>query len=107
MFGWENGKLKPFIDGYSVYETAADELFERLKEKNNGEILDDELGYSYSFLEISIGIYRRTLPSDIDQMIDELNAEGLPTENVEWLEQDKLRANYWETIGMGVKNYFS
>jgi len=51
------GKLKPEIYGASAFDTDASVLYELLKDKNNGDIDDNENGYSYRFLNISVGVY--------------------------------------------------
>ena len=43
-----DGKLKPTIYGVSAFDVNAAELVDVLKANNNGEICDDENGYSYS-----------------------------------------------------------
>ena len=42
------------IYGKPVFESNADELFEILRQHNNGEIDDSENGYSYGFIETSV-----------------------------------------------------
>ena len=59
-----DGKLKPTIYGVSAFDVNAAELVDVLKANNNGEICDDENGYSYSFSNISIGVYREALPDE-------------------------------------------
>ena len=44
------------IYGKPVFESNADELFEILKQHNNGEIDDSENGHSYGFIETSVGV---------------------------------------------------
>lgn len=60
-----DGMLKPTIYGISAFETQANDLFEVLKEQNNGIIDDTERGYSYQFQNISVGVYREAVPEEI------------------------------------------
>ncbi len=101
-----DGSLRPEIYGVSVFDTAADELIELLKQKNGEDIEDAEQGYSYSFLNISIGVYREIRPSDVLEMIEEMKADSIPTEDNEDLIADMCRANHWATIGAGIAGYY-
>lgn len=99
--------LRPIIYGVSAFDAPADELTELLRQKNGGEIEDSERGYSYEFPNISVGVYREILPSDVMDMIEEMKAGSIPTEGNKDIERDMRRANHWETIGMGVAGYYS
>lgn len=107
FLGGSDSLLKPIIYGVSAFDAPANELTELLAEKNQGKIDDSEDGYSYAFMEISVGIYRELIPADIEEMIEEMREDGIPIENNEDLERDKMKANHWQTIGMGVENYYS
>ena len=72
---------------------------------NNGEINDNENGYSYGFLNISVGIFRERTPEDVREMIEEAEEEGEELEQ-EDLEYEKRKAEHWATIGIGVKGYY-
>lgn len=106
FLGGSEGYLQPIICGVSAFGTDAEELVELLKQKNDGEITDTEQGYSYSFSNISVGVYREIRPSDILEMIEEMKADGIPTEDNEDLAADMRRANHWATIGVGVAGYY-
>lgn len=106
FLGGIEGVLQPEIYGVSVFEANADELIELLKQKNNGETDDTEQGYSYSFFNISVGVYREIRPTDVLEMIEEMKADGIPTEDNEDLAADMRRANHWATIGVGVAGYY-
>ncbi len=73
------GTLKPFIYGISAFDTDMDELVTVLSEHNNDRIDDSEID-SYGFLGISVGI---------------------------WKSDDDDEEDYWTTIGIGIKNYYS
>ena len=86
------------VYGVSAFDTDADELTDLLLQKNNGEVVDTEQGYSYAFPNISVGIYRELRPSDLAEMIEEMKADGIATENNEDLENDMRKAKHWSTI---------
>lgn len=106
FLGGVDGILQPTIYGISAFEACADELVEVLKDKNNGIINDTEQGYSYSFLNISVGVYREIRPSDVLEMIEEMEADGISMVDNEDIIADIRRANHWATIGVGIKGYY-
>ncbi len=105
FLGGLDGKLKPAIYGVSVFDTNAAELVAVLKKNNNGEICDDENGYSYQFSNISIGVYREAIPDEITEMIEEAKNDGNPMSD-EDIQYEMKRANYWATIGCGAVGYY-
>ncbi|MBO5055590.1 MAG: hypothetical protein J5988_03590 [Eubacterium sp.] len=105
FLGGIDGKLQPEVYGVKAFEARADELFNILKMNNNGEINDNENGYSYGFLNISVGIFRERTPEDVREMIEEAEEEGEELEQ-EDLEYEKRKAEHWATIGIGVKGYY-
>ncbi len=106
FLGGAEGLLQPTIYGMSVFGTDAEKVAELLKQKNGGKIIDPEQGYSYSFSNISIGVYREIRPADVMEMMEEMKADGIPTEDNEDLAADMRRANHWATIGVGVAGYY-
>lgn len=66
FLGGTDGALQPTIYGVPAFGTDADGLYKLLAEKNGGDINDSENGYSYAFLNISVGVYRESIPSDIE-----------------------------------------
>ncbi len=66
FLGGTDGALQPTIYGVTAFGTDADGLYKLLAEKNGGDINDSENGYSYAFLNISVGVYRESIPSDIE-----------------------------------------
>jgi len=105
FLGGIGGSLKPTIYGVSAFDTNADELLELLKQQNAGEVDDCENGYSYAFLNISVGVYREAIPESVSEMIEEAKAFGNPMTDDE-IEYEMKRANHWATIGIGVKGYY-
>lgn len=106
FLGGLEGTLQPTVYGLPAFQTGADELIEELTRHNDGPVDDSEQGYSYAFLNISVGVYRSILPQDVQEMIAEMEADGIPTLNNPDLERDKLRAEHWETIGIGLSGYY-
>lgn len=100
-----DGMLKPTIYGISAFEAQANTLYEVLKEKNNGTIIDVENGYSYSFQNISVGVYREAVPNEIEEMVEEAASYGNPMTDEE-IQYEMKRANHWSTIGIGIANYY-
>ena len=105
FLGGIDGILQPVIYGVSSFQTKAEDIFNILFEINHGDIDDNENGYSYSFLNISVGVYRSSIPEDVQEMIEEAAADGVPIDEEE-LEYEMKKANYWETIGIGIENYY-
>lgn len=106
FLGGLEGRLQPTIYGLPAFQTGAGELIEELTRRNNGPVDNHEQGYSYAFLNISVGVYRSILPKDVQEMIAEMEADGIPTLNNPNLELDKRRAEHWETIGIGLSGYY-
>ena len=106
FLGGIDGSVHPVIYGVSAFDTPADELADLLRQKNGGEIDDSEKGYSFAFLNISVGIYRERLLSDVMEMIEEMKADGIPTEDNEDVAEEMRKANHWASIGVGVAGYY-
>lgn len=106
FLGGVEGSLKPVIFNISAFDINADVLVEILKSNNDGDINDEEQGYSYAFLNISVGIYRESTPTNILEMIEEMKANGVSIEDNEDLEFEKKKAEHWATIGIGVDGYY-
>ena len=85
------------IYGVSAFDVNAAELVDVLKANNNGEICDDENGYSYSFSNISIGVYREALPDEIEEMIEEAKSDGSPMSDDD-IQYEMKRANHWAML---------
>ncbi|MBQ8646993.1 MAG: hypothetical protein IJ484_02490, partial [Oscillospiraceae bacterium] len=100
------GALRPVICGVSAFDTDADVLADLLLEHSGGEVIDEERGYSLQFPAIGIGVYRETTPADVQQMIGEMQADGIPTEDNEDVAAELRRASRWATLGAGVAGYY-
>lgn len=106
FLGGIDGSLRPVIYGVSAFDTPADELADLLRQRNDGEVNDTERGYSLAFMNISVGVYREILPSDVMELIEEMKANGISTEDNEDIAKDIRKANHWATIGIGVAGYY-
>jgi len=107
FLGGINGSLHPNIYGVSAFDTPAKELIGLLRQKNDGEVDDSEQGYSFAFLNISVGVHRETKPSDVIEMIEDMKANSISTENNEDIETEMRNANHWSTIGIGIAGYYN
>lgn len=105
FLGGMNGNIQPQIYGVNAFQIEADDLYKILRNKNNGDINDNENGYSFNFLGISVGIYRECTPEDVQEMIRESRAEGEPMD-LEEIECETRKANHWAAIGIGVMGYY-
>ena len=85
FLGGIDGSLHPVIYGVSAFDSPADAL---------------------AFLHISVGVYRETRPSDVLEMIEEMKADGIPTEDNEDIAAEMRKANHWTTIGAGAAGYY-
>lgn len=106
FLGGIDGVLHPSIYGVSAFDAPADELAMLLKEKNGGQIHDSEAEYSRAYLNISIGVYRETIPTDVIAMIEEMKADGVTVENNEDVQAEQRKANHWAAIGVGAVGYY-
>ena len=106
FLGGLEGTLQPTVYGLPAFQTGADELIEELTRHNDGPVDDSEQGYSYAFLNISVGVYRSILPQDVQELIAEMEENGIPTRGNPDVERDRRRAEHWETIGIGLSGYY-
>ncbi len=104
FLGGIDGNLQPVIYGKPAFETRADDIVSILTDKNGNEIDDRENGYSYAFLNISVGIYRPITPKGVEEDIEEMKSDG--EYDAEYAEEEMRKASHWATIGIGVKDYY-
>ncbi|MDE6780213.1 MAG: hypothetical protein K2J40_01955 [Ruminococcus sp.] len=106
LLGGMDGVLQPEIYGINPFAESTDKVYEILAQHNNGDIDDRENGYSYAFVETDIGIYRPSIPEDVDIMAENCRQAGEPLSAEEY-EYEYRHANYWSTIGIGGKGYYN
>lgn len=105
FLGSIDGELQPMIYDVPAFQSKADTLYNILREENRGDIDDSEDGYSYGFLNISVGVYRSSIPKDVEEMIKEADEAGEPMDAGD-IEEERRKADYWSTIGIGIKDYY-
>lgn len=105
FLGGIDGNIQPVIYGVYAFESEADDLFHILREKNHGDISDQENGYSYRFLNISVGVFRPLIPEAVKDMIEEADEDGYPMDEEE-IKCELRKAAHWATIGIGIANYY-
>lgn len=98
--------LRPEIYGADAFSMQADELASILTQKNGEEPIDNENGYSYAFPNIGIGIYRESIPNNVEEMAREAVKEGNPLSEEDY-QHELSRAIHWATIGLGDRNYYA
>ena len=104
LLGGPDGKLQPVVFGLEAFQAEPETVVELLKEKNGGEFVDTEKGYSYAFKKLSVGLYRESIPENVTEMIEEAEAGGHPL-SAEDIEYEKRRT-HWATIGVGAEGYY-
>ena len=57
-------------------------------------------------MNLSIGIYREMTPRDVEEMIAEMKAHGIPTEQNPNLEADKEKSLHFATGDAGACGYY-
>ena len=104
LLGGPDGMLQPVIFGVEAFREPPEAVAELLKEKNGGDFLDTEKGYSYAFKKLSVGLYRESIPENVAEMIEEAEADGHPLseEDVEY----EKRRTHWAAIGVGIEGYY-
>ena len=93
------------IYGENIAKSGADRILQILTEKNHGK-MENENGYSYTFFNLSVGVYREITPDDYKELIEEMRANGDPVESNPDVEADFWKSTHWATIGIGTSNYY-
>lgn len=106
FLGGIDGRLHPEIDGADVFSMQADELTAILRQKNGGNGIDNENGYSYAFQNIGVGIYRELIPGDVEELTQEAAKEGNPLSEEDY-HSELSKAIHWATIGLGGRSYYT
>ncbi len=105
FLGGEQGELSPELYGCSVFYTNAEELIGLLGQY--GEVVDEDGGYTMTIPTISIGLYREVTPADVETLSREVAQINMTTLGHVNLAAEQARAARWETIGIGIENYYS
>lgn len=67
---------------------------------------DSEAAYCYAFHESAVGIFRDSCESDVNEMIEEMTANGENPENENWVVDGKQKAKYFWTVGIDRLDYY-
>jgi len=105
FLGGTGGTLQPELYGAPLFRTDAEELLELLA--GHGTPTDLDGGYTVTVPEIGLGLYREITPADVDAMVEEMARMDVTTLGHVNLEEECRRANHWDTIGIGTKDYYS
>lgn len=100
-----NGNVQPVIYETKAFLILADELYSILKDRNSGNLIDREGGYSIAFPNIGIGIFRESTPNDVVDLISEMKALGIDTSDNPDVEEQQMKASYWATISLASADY--
>ena len=106
FLGGREGKIQPIIYGCPAFSVKADELLAVLTRENSGSVVDNEGGYSYTFPNIEVGIYREMLPQEVAYMRQQAEEEGKEIDEQEY-DRQMSRAMYWSTLGVGKRGYYN
>lgn len=99
-------KTEVEIYGINPFKTLSSQLIQILTDKNHGVIDKTEEPYCYAFINSSIGVFRESCEDDIEEMISEMKELGTYEENKDQILEDKKKAKFFWTIGIGKKNYY-
>lgn len=105
FLGGYTGNIQPIIYGIQAFQVNADELYHILANHNTGNIIDDEHGYSFSFPNIGIGIYRESIPNNVTDLIREMEKLGINIEGNPNVKEEQLKSSHWATISVASSNY--
>ena len=99
-------RIQLTLYGIDPFRIGADNLVEILSAKNAGEIDDREAGYSYGFVNISVGISRDIMEKDAEELIAEKKESGDYEYDRTWLEEELDKSRNFSTIGIGKVGYY-
>ncbi len=101
-----DGALRPTIDGIPVFETSADRFSDCLRQKNHGKSQVLENGHTVIFSGLGIGLYRERTPHEVAEYIEDCKAHNIPVDDNEDILEEKRKAEFFATIGMGIYGYY-
>lgn len=106
FLGGMQGKIQPIIFDVQAFQKEANDLYHILKEKNVGDIVDTEDGYSYAFPNIGIGVYREQIPGNLSEFIRDVQESGEDIMENPNIKEEQLTATHWATIAVALQNYW-
>ena len=106
--GVEDNLLQPYVFGESAFDVHASALFLMLEEKNGARAVSSDEGYSFTFENLGVRIYRDYTPADVENYAAELKAAGIDPNGLDvdsmeaWqeLNDQKQLSEHWSTIGI-------
>ena len=103
-----NDEYELEIYGVNPFTLKANELQELLNQMNADAIVGKKQApLSYVFVGISTAIYRDASEQDILVSIEEAKQDGTYEEDKEWLDEELEKYSYFQTIGIGCKDYYT
>ena len=95
------------IYGVDPFKEGAERLIELLTIYNAGKIDESEAPHSYAFENISVGVWRQSVPSDIQELIDDKKEDNTYEIDKAWVNEELEKSNHFWTIGIGKKGYYN
>jgi hypothetical protein len=95
------------IYGVDPFKESAERLIELLTIYNAGKIDESEAPHSYAFEKISVGIWRQSVPSDIQELIEEKKGDNTYEIDKAWVNEELEKSKHFWTIGIGRKGYYN
>jgi len=100
-------RIQLSLYGIDPFQVGADNLVALLSERNAGPVDDSGAGYCYSFLNISVGIWRQGTEEDLQEWVEEKKENGEYEIDRTWIEEEVAKSkNFW-TIGIGKPGYYT
>jgi catechol 2,3-dioxygenase-like lactoylglutathione lyase family enzyme len=87
------------------FKIDAEDLIKLLLTQNDGKVNDLEAPHCYGFSEIGVGIWRQSIPTDIEPWIQEKKAKGEYEVDKNWLDAELEKSKHFWTVGLGRKEY--
>ena len=81
--------------GHIALGQSQTELIQLLTEKNNGHVDPSEANHCFTFLNISVGIWRQYTEQDVMENITEMKKNNEYLENQDWLLADLDKAKHF------------
>lgn len=110
LYGGFDSKCRVLCYDFDVFGNKSNEVYQLFKKQYNEEIVE-EGGYSYIFPNISLSIYRDFLPDeyeDEEKFIEEWTSDSCTKEEAKIIfEEDSKKAFYWNSILIGIKDYYT
>ena len=88
------------------FQEEAERLIELLTIYNAGKIDESETPHCYVFENISVGIWRQSVPSDIQELINEKKEDCTYEIDKAWVDEELEKSKHFWTIGIGEKGYY-